>query len=66
MNVSEKILANWEALNQGLKNLKEDDLLYLLQKEKKGKRRLQFLIRIYGSYNKLRTRRERSELAGVK
>lgn len=59
-----ELLENWSVLNKGLHKLNEEDLIKLLQAEKKGKRRVQFMIRIYGRFNRLRTERERSELLG--
>lgn len=58
-----EILDNWKALNEGLKQLAEDEAYRLLQVERSDKKRLQFLLRLYGRFNTLRTIRERAELA---
>lgn len=55
-------LENWSVLNENVQNLDEETLWKLLQRERKGEKRTQFLIRLYGRYNKLRTVRERKEL----
>jgi hypothetical protein len=58
----EFLLKSWEALNTGLKDLKEDEVRELLAIEKAGRARHSFLIRIYGRLNTLRTERERKQL----
>lgn len=55
-------LETWATLNEHVQTLGEEELWDLLEKERKGEARTQFLIRIYGRYNKLRTIRERKEL----
>jgi hypothetical protein len=55
-------LSNWPALQEALKRLDETECWALLQEEKKGKRRLQFLLRIYGRANRLRCERERRDI----
>ena len=55
-------LSNWSTLNQHVQKLDEATIADLLKKEKKGKRRTQFLLRLYGRFNILRTARERQEL----
>ena len=62
----EKYLQNWRLLNETLKVATEEQCWELFQLEQNGKHRVQFLIRIYGRYNKLRTTRERNNLAGGK
>jgi hypothetical protein len=61
----EKYLENWSKLNEFLKQATEEQCAELLKLEKKGKKRLQFKLRIYGRLNKMRTTRERNELAGA-
>ena len=56
------LLKDWNVLNKYVQELTEDELKILLDKEKKGLRRVSFMIRIYGRYNKLRTQRERENL----
>jgi hypothetical protein len=58
-------LDNWGKLNEFLKQATEEQCTELLKLEKKGKKRLQFKLRIYGRLNKMRTERERNELAGA-
>lgn len=52
----------WKSLNEFLSAATEDQANALLQRERAGSRRLQFMIRCYGRYNKLRQERERKEL----
>lgn len=61
----EDALANWNSLNEKLQSTKttEEDCWKLLKSERAGPRRLQFMLRIYGRANKLRTERERKEIA---
>ncbi len=59
-------LENWGKLNEFLKVATEEQCEKLLLMEKLGAQRLQFKLRIYGKLNKLRTTRERNELAGAK
>lgn len=55
-------LSNWKSLNDFLRNATEQQCTELLKQEKKGKARVQFLIRIHGRFNVLRAERERGEL----
>jgi hypothetical protein len=55
-------LANWETCNEALRNATEDEALVLLDLEKGGKRRVQYLLRIHARYNRQRAQRERAEL----
>ena len=57
------LLKSWQGLNKHIKTLTEAEAGDLLEAEKKGKRRLGFLMRLYGRFNTLRTIRERQELA---
>lgn len=57
-----KVLANWADLNAHLGTCDEAQCWALLAAEKQGKARIQFLLRIYGRANKLRTKRERQDL----
>lgn len=62
-------LQNWTNLNLALRSVDEVSAKKLLDAEKKGKQRIQFMLRIYGRYNRLRSDRERRELlqkVGVK
>lgn len=60
--VDTKILENWKSLNDSIQELDEGTLKTLLQVERSGQRRPQFLLRLYGRYNTLRCDRERKEL----
>lgn len=55
-------LENWATLNDNIKKLTEQQVKDLLDVERKGEKRTQFLLRLYGRYNTLRTVRERKEL----
>jgi hypothetical protein len=57
-----KHLATWVALNEALRTITETECWSLLKAEQTGKRRVQFLLRIYGRANRLRTERERSAM----
>jgi hypothetical protein len=59
-------LEDWENLNEALRRATEEDARRMLFAERKGKRRLQYLLRIYGRFNRLRAVRERAELASGK
>jgi hypothetical protein len=61
-DVMEKALESWHALNACLRTCTEAAALRLLEAEKKGAKRLIFLIRCHATYNKLRGRRETLEL----
>lgn len=56
------VLDNWEKCNEFLRDATEDQAKGLLAAEKRGKRRVQYLLRIHARYNRERARRERSEL----
>lgn len=66
VNQDEDLLQDWGTLNRNIQQLSEEDCMQLLKKEKAGQQRLSFLLRIYGRLNKLRTQRERNELASGK
>ena len=67
MAKNDDALNTWKSLNEALQSDEtgEEECLRLLQVERKNQRRLQFMLRLYGRYNKLRTERERRELAAV-
>ena len=56
-------LQSWLALNQELRASDEDRCRALLKEEKGGRKRKQFLKRIYSRLNKVRADRERAELS---
>lgn len=53
----------WTSLNAKLKEVSEKEAADMLTHERKGKRRLQFMMRMHGRFNSLRTARERKEIA---
>lgn len=55
-------LQTWLNLQEALRTLPEEDCWKLLAEEQAGKRRPQYLMRIFSRANKLRTDRERAEL----
>jgi hypothetical protein len=55
-------LANWTALNTALRTATEDECAALLRQERKAGNRIQYLLRIHGRYNRLRSDRERREI----
>ena len=55
-------LASWKTLNTALPRLTEDELLDLLEQEKKGKHRADVLVRLHQRYCVVRMSRERVEL----
>lgn len=57
-------LSSWVAMNEALKTISEEECWALLEEEKKGQQRVQFMLRIHGRANKLRAERERRELLG--
>ena len=63
MNPKLKMIQNdWRSLNDSLRDLKEREVLELLENEKTGPRRKIFLTRLHQRYNALRVMRERGEL----
>ena len=58
----EASLSSWPVLNAKLREATEKECYRLMLLEAQHKRRLQFLLRIYGRYNKLRGERERRGL----
>jgi hypothetical protein len=60
-----EILRNWANLNEALRDCTEPQARDLLQREQKGKKRVQYLFRIHSRLNKARADRERAELMGA-
>lgn len=56
------VLNNWESCNNFLRDCTEEQAAQLLEMEKQGKRRVQYLLRIHARFNRERAKRERSEL----
>lgn len=59
------MLASWKVLNQGLRNLREDQVKDLLDYEMMTTKRKDILVRLHQRYWKLRGQRELSELTKV-
>lgn len=59
---ADEALSNWGALNDALRSAKVDEAKALLEAEKKGRCRPQYLLRIYSRYNLTRAANERAEL----
>ena len=58
---------NWRELNETLNSMSEDEVLALLNEERKDRRRVTVLTRLHQRYTILRAARERREiLASVK
>jgi hypothetical protein len=55
-------LKSWQALNKALPSMNEGALIMLMKLEQRQKKRLMFLLRIYGRFSVVRTERERNEL----
>jgi hypothetical protein len=53
----------WAEFNQQLMQLVDETQVHkLLVKEQRGQRRLAYLMRLHSRFNKLRSKREKSEL----
>jgi hypothetical protein len=59
---TDAVLQNWGACNDYLRDATEDEAKALLTVEQKGKRRVQYVLRIHARYNSQRAKRERAEL----
>lgn len=59
------MLQNWKELLANINDLCEESCKKLLEQEKKGRKRLSFMLRIYGRMNAQRTKRERNELRKI-
>ena len=60
--VKNPVLRTWVALNEALRAADERQCQRLLQEERAGRKRKQFLKRIHSRLNKVRADRERQEL----
>lgn len=58
-------LDSWKLCNDFLREATEQQATTLLAREKNGKRRSQYLLRIHSRLNKTRAERERAELMKV-
>lgn len=61
--VTAAALNTWDSCNDMLRDATEEEALEMLNMERSGKARQQYLIRIHARYNLKRGARERSELA---
>ena len=59
----DKLLSNWLQLNQVVMMLRETEVAELLEHERANKARLRVLLRLYNRFSKLRSIREKKELA---
>lgn len=55
-------LENWQALNERINTLDEDELKLALNTEMSYGRRKQFVIRLHARHTKIKAARERAEL----
>lgn len=53
---------NWRELNKRLRDFTEEELIRLLDEERKGPRRVLFMTRLHQRYCVLRATRERLEI----
>jgi hypothetical protein len=59
----DSLLKNWALLNVKLMEVDEDTASLLLRREKTSRARLRVMLRIYNRLSKLRSIREKQELA---
>ena len=59
----EEQLQDWIGLNRALMFMSEEEVTALLKVEKKGRARLRIMMRLYHRLSKLRSMREKLELA---
>lgn len=59
----EKLLANWLQLNEVIMTLQESEVEELIAYEREHKARLRVLLRLYNRFSRLRSIREKRELA---
>ena len=62
MSVLKQALNDWRSLNRMITDMREDQVLAMLEMEKAGQRRTTVLERLHARYNTLRVARERKEL----
>ncbi len=63
--ISNPVLKSWNALNEAIMGMNEEDCNLLLNQEKSGRARKQFLKRIHSRINYLRAKRERAEISNL-
>jgi hypothetical protein len=59
----EDLLNNWTLLNKQLMELSEKQVDALMIAERKGRGRMRVMLRIYNRFSKLRSQREKLEIA---
>lgn len=59
---AKQTLGSWVRLNKVLQSADEKECHMLMETERKGQRRVTFLLRIHSRFNKLRAERERKEI----
>ena len=59
-------LASWPACNEFLRTATELEAANMLKMEKAGKKRVQYMMRIFSRFNSERANRERREMFGAK
>lgn len=59
----DELLGNWTRLNEVIMQLTEKEVADLLEHERNNRARLRAMLRIYNRYSKLRSQREKRELA---
>jgi hypothetical protein len=58
----EKTLKTWKSLNEVVLTADETTCRMLIEEEIKGRKREQFIMRLFSRYNRVRAARERCEL----
>ena len=60
-----ELLNNWTALNAAIMQLNEAQVQNLINLEKSERARIRVLLRLYNRFSKLRSQREKRELANA-
>jgi len=63
--VADPALRTWRDLNDAIRDASEADCERLLKLEKAGRKRQQFVMRIFSRLNRVRADRERQDLLGL-
>lgn len=59
-------LEGWEACNTFLRSATEEEAETLLHHERRGKQRVQYMLRMHGRFNRERAQRERLDILSAK
>ena len=59
----DELLGNWAKLNEVIMNLNELEVQGLIEHERSNKARIRVMLRLYNRFSKLRSQREKRELA---